>query len=170
MRKLPPIPPHKSIFGGEKRFTHKLRKYWDFLRYERSFPPEKDINPLDIVEIWLNCFILKANNSCSSDNFEFKYFGSNLIDVFGRDMTGFKTGQIELEEAGYFIDKYERVLATKRPINDEGQIEISEYKTLKYRQILLPLGDDEVNISAILGGMSYKIFDRKKRFTLFRKK
>jgi hypothetical protein len=167
---LPPLMPENALYGAEKRITVKLRKYWDFLREERAFPEEKEIMPQNISDAWQNCFVIKASNSCKSEDFEYKYFGADLKEIYKMDLTGKKAISIPIPEAAHFIEKYEQVLAFKRPVIDEGEITISKDEVIKYRQILLPFGEGGVNITAILGGMSYKTFETKKRFSLFGKK
>jgi len=62
-------------------------------------------------------------------------------------------------EAVHLAEKYEKVLATKLPVYDSGELHLENGKTVLYRQILLPLGENGITITAILGGISYKIAD-----------
>ncbi len=154
---------NNNLAGFEKRITIRLKKYWDFLCNERPFPKENEVNPKDLEDIWSNCFIVKANNSFKKEDYQYKYLGTNIIKAYGADFTGRKVTAIAAPEAGHLAEAYEHVLAYKRPVTDEGEIHISKNETVKYRQILLPLGDDGVNITAILGGMSYKVVKNEKR-------
>lgn len=163
----PPLMPDNELYGSEKRITVKLKKYWNFLRDERPFPSEIEIVPSNIADVWPSCFVIKASNNERTEDFEYKYFGKNLAEVFVTDLTGSKAIAIKIPEARHFIEKYEQVLAYKRPVMDEGEITLSETQIIKYRQILLPFGDDGINVTSILGGMSYKVFEKKKRFSFF---
>lgn len=167
MTKPPAIVDPSTLLGSEKRITKRLRKYWDILREERQFPSESDINPSDIVDIWGNCFIVKADNNCKREDYKYKYIGENIIKAYGADLTGFDVGKMAAPEADHLAAEYEHVLAYKRPVVDEGEIHLNKDTLVKYRQILLPIGDDGVNITAILGGMSYKIEKSKKKSLLF---
>lgn len=157
-------------FRPEKRITAILKKYWDDLLNGRRFPAENEVKSSDLADIWDNCFIVKADNSSKKDDYQYTYLGQNIIKAYGKDLTGLniKSSTLAAPEASHLANEYERVLALKRPVMDTGEMNISKDEVLKYRQILLPLGDDGVNITAILGGMSYKVDKREKRFFFLR--
>lgn len=163
----PPALPIAPLTGSDKRVTVQLRKYWDFLKEERAFPAESEINQRELANIWANCFIVKADNSCKTEDYEYKYLGENIVKAYGADITGLKINSLAAPEAPHLAEKYENVLALKRPVLDEGEITLSKTSVIKYRQILLPLGDDGININAILGGMSYKIDQKEKKSFFF---
>ena len=154
---VPTIFPNIVNLESERRITTIMKKYWNFLRKERSFPAEREINPKDISQIWDNCFIVQADNFCRKEDYKYKYLGQNIVRACGSDLTGLNVSNIATTEASRLADKYEQVLASKMPVIDEGEIKISGKEIIKYRQILLPVGDGGVNITAIFGGMSYKI-------------
>ena len=110
------------------------------------------------------CLINKNN-----EDYKYKYLGTNIIKAYGEDLTGLNVNRMAAPEAGHLAEKYETVLALKRPVIDEGEITLSKIEVIKYRQILLPFGDDGINISSIFGGMSYKVEkgDAKKSFFSF---
>lgn len=153
-------------FRVEKRITVILKQHWDGLLNERRFPAENDINKEALGEVWRNCFIVEASNASRKEDYKYKYLGENIIKAYGRDLTGLNI-KLATPEASHLAREYERVLALKRPVIDTGEINISKDEVIKYRQILLPLGDDGVNINAIWGGMSYKVDKREKRFFFF---
>ncbi len=157
----------KPDYKDEKRVTVKLQKYWDYIRKDIPFASERSIQPSEMESIWENCFIVKADNSCKKEDYQFKYLGQNIIKAYGEDLTGKTLAKIVATEASHLADKYELVLARKRPVANEGELHISKTAVMKYRQILLPLGDDGVNITAILGGMSYKIVENEKKQPFF---
>jgi hypothetical protein len=144
----------------DKRITVVLRKYWDYLREERAFPSEREINPAEIEYIWDNCFIVEAHNNSRKEDYIYKYIGRKIIDAYGEDLTGMAVGKMVAPEAGHLADEYEKVLGIKRPVFDEGTLKAPNNGVIKYRQILLPLGENGIKITAILGGMSYKVFDK----------
>jgi len=160
---LPPLPPILPNFGAEMRITTRLKKYWDFLRGDKFFPSEKDIKPQEIESIWNNCFVVKADNSCRKEDYRYKHPGKDIIKAYGSDLTGLTVDSIASVEASHLADKYELVLARKTFVMHEDEFNTPNNEILKYRQILLPLGEDGVNITAILGGMSYKIVPQEKK-------
>jgi hypothetical protein len=146
--------------GSDKRVTEILKNYWDFLRENRSFPPEKEVQPKAIEKIWDNCFIVEANNLSRKEDYKYKYIGPKIITAYGQDLTGLTVENMASPEAGHLAEEYEKVLAIKRPVFDEGEFKTQDKKLIKYRQILLPLGENGISITAILGGMSSKVFDK----------
>lgn len=146
----------------DRRITNKLLHYWENLKDDRAFPSIRKINPKskEIADIWNSCFIVEASNKSRKEDYSYKYIGMNIIKAYGKDLTGFKVEDVATMEPGHLADVYEKVLATKRPYYDEGEIQAPGNRIIKYRQILLPLGNDGVNIDSILGGMSYKVFDQ----------
>lgn len=149
---------NKGNTPTDKRITVVLRKYWDYLREERAFPTEREINPAEIADIWENCFIVEANNNSRKEDYIYKYIGKKIIQAYGEDLTGMAVDKMVAPEAGHLAEEYEKVLGIKRPVLDEGTLKAPNKGVIKYRQILLPLGENGIKITAILGGMSYKVF------------
>lgn len=156
---LPPLTLDMHESGSEQRVTIRAKKYWQSLKDNLAFPSEMAINNDDIKEIWDNCFIVKANNETDPKNYKYKYIGKNLIDAYGQDLTDVNVGNIVSKQAERMVLDFEKVLATKSPVLDEAELKLENGQEIRYRQILLPLGENGVNITAILGGMSYKIYD-----------
>ena len=144
----------------ERRISGKLNRYWKKLSGQKPFPAEHDINPSDIEDMWDYCFIIKADNSCQKGDFEYKYLGQNISNAYRGELYQVNIDALINMNAGHLEHEYEKVLAWKRPVISNSETTIGMDKLLKYRQILLPLGDDGVNINAIIGCMSYRIFTK----------
>jgi hypothetical protein len=157
---LPPLTYDLSFNKSSRRITSILKDYWEYIKEQRSFPSLSEINKEEISEIWSNCFIVKADNSCySPDDYEYVSLGDNVKKAFGEDLTGMTIEQMQLPEAKHLAEKYEKVLATKLPVYDAGELSLENDQSVLYRQILLPLGENGITIKAIIGAMSYKISD-----------
>lgn len=157
---LPPLTYDLSFNQSSRRITSILKNYWNYVKEQRTFPSEDEIKQNDIPEIWDNCFIVRADNTCySTDDYKYIYMGQNVKKAFGEDLTGMTIEKMHAPEAVHLAQKYEKVLASKAPIYDSGQLHLDSGKTVLYRQILLPLGENGITIKAILGGISYKICD-----------
>jgi hypothetical protein len=116
----------------------------------------QNVRPEAISEIWANCFIVEASNNSKKEDYKYLYLGEKIIEAYGQDLTGMKVDALVCPQVEHLETEYEKVLAFKRPVEDEGELDVGG-RHIKYRQILLPLGDDGVNINAILGGFSYKV-------------
>ncbi len=156
---LPPLNIGNDSSGADRRITTILRNYWEYLRDDMSFPAENEVDPKAIAEIWESCFLVVANNLSKKEDYVYKYIGKKIIEAYGEDLTGLTVDSMVAPQAGHLAEEYEKVLSSKRAVFDEGEISGAGGKQVKYRQILLPLGKDGVNITAILGGMSYKVFE-----------
>lgn len=157
---IPPLTYDLSFNRSSRRITSVLKNYWEYVKDDRSFPSISEVQKHDIKNIWDNCFMVKADNSCMSpDDYQYIYLGENVKKAFGEDLTGMTIEKMHAPEVVHLAEKYEKVLATKLPVYDSGELHLENGKTVLYRQILLPLGENGITITSILGGISYKISD-----------
>jgi len=157
---LPPLTYDLGFNKSSRRITTILKGYWEYIKDDKSFPSMSDVHKSEIPEIWENCFLVKADNTCiSPDDYQYILMGENVKKAFGEDLTGMTIEKMHAPEAVHLAEKYEKVLATKLPVYDSGELHLENGKTVLYRQILLPLGENGISIDAILGGISYKISD-----------
>jgi len=155
---LPPLILERGQSAEGRRLTRILQEYWNTLRGDLSFPSEKDVQPKFIRSIWENCFVVEANNASRREDYKYKYLGKNIIAAYGQDLTGLAHNALISAEASLLADEFEKILAFKRPVFSEGMLHNQHKQEVRYRQVLLPLGENGIHITAILGGMSYKIF------------
>lgn len=142
----------------KERLTTILMNYWKAIKKEMAFPAEEDVNPAEIKDIWDCCFIVEANNFMMVKDFFYKYLGDGIRSAYLKDLSGHSLDHVVAPKIEKLASEYERVLATKAPVYQEGSIPLKNGKVIKFRQVLLPLGDDGVNITSIMGGFSYKIY------------
>ena len=157
---IPPLTFDLSFNKKSRRITTILKDYWEYTKHTRPFPTAGEVQKADLEEIWDNCFLVKADNSCvRPEDYEYIYLGKNVITAFGEDLTGMHIEDMHVPEASHLAEEYEKVLATKLPVYDSGELHLENGKTVLYRQILLPLGQNGITITSIIGGISYKISD-----------
>lgn len=147
--------------GYNRRITETLLRYWLQLRRGRYFPSEQDVNPEDIGSLWDNCFLVHISSKPTEnqDYYKYTYLGGNLIHVYDGDIT--EEGVCKSLVSPFtkkVSEKFDEVFETKRPVYDESEFTNSNNIIIKYRQILLPLGDNDDNVNYILGGMKWKSF------------
>jgi len=145
---------------AEKRLTTTLKQYWDRVRKDNPFPVESWLDPEAVNDIWDSCFIVEANNDTQEGDYFYKYIGDSIQQAYSSELSDVEFDNIVSTQASHLASEYEKVLAMKAPIYYEGEIDIDKNRIMKYRQILLPLGKDGVNIQSIMGGFSYKIYDK----------
>lgn len=140
----------------EHRITLRLLAYWEKLRRGRDMPLEQDIVPDDIKDLWGNCFIVRIKDSCPP-NYQFAHMGDAVARVYRGALCEDNPESFICPDGVYLSGRYEDMLNTAKPIIDEGEFHNSHGELIKYRQCLLPLGENG-RITAIFGGMRYKIF------------
>lgn len=142
-------------FGGspyeERRTTVRLLAYWERIRRGRAMPAESEITPADLEDLWEHCFIVRID---ASGGQELHYMGPSLARALAEDMN--VSGPILLENSA---DKAwtDDMRANPRPILLEGEIANAKGRPARYRQCLLPLGENG-RLTAIFGAMRCKVF------------
>jgi hypothetical protein len=148
---------HYSKLAKERRISGRLTKYWAKLSDGRMFPAEIEINPSVISDMWDYCFIVKADNSCKKEDYQYRYLGQKITDAYKSELRGINIQTLVSTDPGNTDQEYEKVLAWKRPVINNSESTIGMNRVIRFRQVLLPLGDDGINITSILGCMSYRI-------------
>jgi len=144
-----------------ERLTTILKDYWDIVRKNNTFPVESVFDFRQVNDIWDSCFLVDANNQTTEEDYFYKHIGSEIKSAYKNELSNLELDRIVNTHASHLSREFEKVLTMKIPIYYEGEITIDENRIMKYRQILLPLGKDDISIQSIMGGFSYKIFYKK---------
>lgn len=138
---------------SEQRLTDELRNYWESLKQEKFLPNEAQINPDFIASIWPSCFLVKVKEG----GFAFEYLGDEIMQAYEKDEVSSEliAEQLYPEKPGITF-KFEEVVSKKEPVEYDGEFLDSQDMEIKFRKILLPIGDDE-KVTHILGGMRWKV-------------
>ncbi len=144
---------------NSKRLTDILFKHWNEVRGERIFPSRDKIDEFCLQKngVWDDIFIIDIFPLVQSNGYRFTYTGKNLGKEFSKNETGKFIKNIVAGFLETSSDKYNIVAEQKRPLQQEEVYTSPETGvTIKYRQILLPLGpDDDEPVDAIIGGMRF---------------
>ncbi len=146
-----------------RRITDKLLSYWNTMKGNRHYPEESDINPDDLGEVWDHCFVVQVEQNPEGEHsFSFSHLGPAIRKAYETELNEDFTLIIASPYAERLRHKYEEVIRTLSPVLDEGRCMTRsdltlEYRLVKYRQCLLPLGSTDGTVDAILGGMRCKV-------------
>mgnify|MGYP000551252641 CR=1 FL=1 len=140
----------------ERRITLRLIAYWERLRGDRTMPTEADIDPSDLQDLWGYCFLIHVKDIDKPD-YNYTYLGMEIEKAYQGELTDDDIGAVASPNASKLAGSYARVIETRKPLIDEGEFVNLRNETVKYRQCLLPLGEDN-KVDAIFGGMRFKIF------------
>lgn len=131
-----------------------LEKHWNDKRGEEAFPAEYEISENELDAIWQNCFIVRISDA----KFIYESFGESLIEAYSYNMQGEEVvDDVLYPESPPLAHKLIEVLNSKEPLTYDGALINKENIDIKFRKILVPLGE-EGRITHILGGMIWRPF------------
>lgn len=139
-----------------RRITDTLEEYWNKLRGSRSFPLEGEIEPGKLKDIWDSCFLVKVEDF-DRDHYKYTYMGQELINAYGDDLSAEEVNVLVAPNKKRMLEKVKEVILSGAPVADESEFVNAKSVTVKYRQIFLPLGEDE-RVEYVLGGMRWRGF------------
>ncbi len=148
---------HKSELASEGRITNIILTHWYDIRKDKVLPSEKDIDPNILEPILDNCFLIKTKELRTLEQHRYIYIGKNILDAYGSRVTSPKDYD-DIDPLSH-KNKFEEVLKYCKPIIDEGEFINKDGLLVKYRQCIVPLGEDRNNIESIFGGMRFKVFN-----------
>lgn len=140
------------VSATERRLTLQLLSYWERLRGSRSIPRESDINPDELNELWDDCFLIHASD-LKQDDYNFVYLGDNIR----MSMSGGTSECSPNLTIKRLVPSISKVLNSVAPVIEEGELINDLNQLVKYRQCLLPLGEDN-KVLAVFGGMRCKVY------------
>ena len=143
----------------ERRITVRLLSYWEKLRRGRAMPTEQDLDPDHIEDLWDHCFLLHSKQLANPD-YHYTYFGSEIKKAYQGDLSDVQMAGVLSPNALHITACFQKIIATHKPLVDEGEFRNLKGDVVKYRQCMLPMGDGD-QVHAIFGGMRYKIFSSK---------
>lgn len=134
----------------ERRLVLRLLSYWREIAGERDMPRPSSVDGSKIVDMWGHCFTLELRGPTEP---VFGYIGEHHIaklpgNLVGQGVSSAGSDTLLGQAASY----HRQVLARGIPITLGGQFVNPEGRTVLYRSILLPLGEDGGRITALLGG------------------
>jgi hypothetical protein len=142
--------------ANERRLTLRLLAYWEKLRKDRSMPPESDINPDDLEGLWDHCFLVHVRD-LGKPGYHYTYLGAAISKAYRGSLDDTDANGLVSPNAAKMQAHYRTVIENRKPLLDEGEFHNLSGQLVKYRQCLLPLGEDGA-VAAIFGGMRCKIF------------
>lgn len=141
----------------ERRITEQLILHWHQCRNGNEYPTLKDIDLPSLEHLWDDCLLVKIEDmEQNPSTYFFEHIGKNVLAISGviEDM---ERSLLYIKE--HLSSKYHFVFEQKRPHVEESELYDLKDNLVKYRQILLPIGNSGEEITYILIGLRHKIFD-----------
>lgn len=141
----------------ERRITVRLIAYWEKLRKQNLMPSEADLDPDDLQDLWDYCFLIRVKDLDKTD-YNYTYLGKSILRAYLGDLVYDNNEHtIASPNANSLAASYAKVIETRSPVVEEGEFMNLHNDVVKFRQCLLPLGENG-NVDAIFGGMRFKVF------------
>jgi hypothetical protein len=146
----------ETFSGVERRITLRLLSYWERLRKGRDMPALSDVRPEDIGDLWQNCFLIHINNFKKND-YRYTYIGDRIVEAYRGELSKDDGGMLVSPDVLKLAKPLAEVIATRRPVIVEGEMQTALGQPVRYRQCFLPLGSGS-RVEGVLGGMRYRVF------------
>jgi len=127
----------------ERRLVERVLRHWTKTVHARGFPRHDEIDPWMLGEDWANCLVIAVEEPV-----ELSYF----VGV-GKNLAVALCSSTSLP--GVLLSRLPRVLSERRCLIIEGGATLRGARIL-HRSALLPLSEDGVTISHVLGAASYR--------------
>lgn len=139
------------------RITDTIIDHWDEIRGDRKFPSEDSLDLKCLSGVIDSCCLVQTRD-IGGGAYNYSYLGKKIVEAYGRDLTRQSHRLLTAPQANHLQAVYEQIIRRKEPIIDDGEFKNLSGQTVKYRQVLVPLGDSDDKVESILCGMRYKIF------------
>ena len=140
----------ESALAKDRRLVSRLLQYCRTIADEAGVVRLNDINPDQFSDFKAECFVLDISGS--QDSPRFHTVGAAFQDSDGQDFTGKNVAEVPQDcllfhAAGYVS----RVLKKPAPLSLGGQFRQGDGRIMIYRSVLVPLRDQNNNITHMIG-------------------
>lgn len=143
----------------ERRFVIRLFDYWHLVRGDRPFPRLADVNFNDLGKDAASCMVVDLAGGAEHATFirvGLRLKPDGWPDARGRRVIDCPEGSLLHELLRGLPDSVTR----RAPVSRGGEFRLRGRLALG-RSILLPLAEDGVHMSHVLGGINYKFLEEK---------
>ncbi len=137
----------------KRRITEQLMEYWTQLEKEGPLPSIQALDPGQLQHCWSDCFIVEIIPDHTepfgrNHRHDYQFLGESLRDLFSGDLSSASV----LSITDMLAYCYHDVVQKKAPRTDEYELTTITQEQIKYRRILLPMGDASGAVTHVLGG------------------
>jgi hypothetical protein len=146
---------HPLADTKERRFPMVLVRHWDRWRADRPFPSEQALDPDVLGEKWRYCFLVQVRDILNVRDYNYTYLGEGIIRAYQDGEVDGEYATMVGMNASKLTHSFTRVMETRAPVLEEGEFYTLKGRRVRYRQCMLPLGEDGQAVDAIFGGISF---------------
>jgi hypothetical protein len=126
-----------------------LYAYWERKRAGRSMPSRADIQPVEIARLMPHVFIVDV---AEDGGLTYRLFGTALVALFGREMTGRPLGDgLAADAADEARARYRLVIRDRKPYFHVARLVEPCNDFSEVERLLLPLSPNDVRIDMVIG-------------------
>ena len=145
-----------------RRVTEQLLEYWTSIKGDKKYPSLGDVDEKKLAKIWNDSFVVEVFPLVFGYGHRFLHKGKNLSEEFTYDISGHFIKNTIIDFLENSNDQYVKIIESGEIIHTEKVFDIKGH-AVKFRQILLPLGDEESGVvDAVLGAMRFVAIDANK--------
>jgi len=127
-----------------------LYAYWDRKRAGRSMPARADIRPVEIAGLMPQVFIVEAAGE--GGEMIYRLFGTFLVALFGREMTGRPMAEgLPAEAAEESRARYRTVIRDRRPLYHQAPLCEPRNNYTEVERLILPLSPNDIRVDMMIG-------------------
>jgi len=132
-------------------YVRALHAYWDARRGSRPMPARRDLDPpLDIPLLLPHLFLVDVGAGGAS--LTYRLFGTGMVRLFGRDLTGLPVGDGTLvEHLPEVQTRYARVVKSRTPFYHRARLYERTNDYARVERLILPLSTDGLAVDMLLG-------------------
>lgn len=109
-----------------------------------------DIDPTEIAPLMPRIFIIDAGRE--DGKLAYRLFGTALVSLFGREMTGRAVGErLPTEAAEEALAHYRGVIRDRHPLYHEARLREPSNDYTDVERLLLPLSPDDIRFDMVMG-------------------
>jgi hypothetical protein len=123
-----------------------------------QLPRRSDINPLDLSQVWEDCFVLRLTMIDGLPSLMCEYIGVHLVESYGQDYSGQSAALDAIgRHSESLLGRVLQAVHTREPVMEEGQAAPrragtdNKERPVKYRLALFPLSEDGQHVTHVLG-------------------
>jgi len=141
----------------ESSKLRQLYDFWDGQRAGRLAPQRADIDPLvlprDLIGQVFLYEVERAEPDGPPQDYLMRLFGTYLVEMFGRDLTGLRFDQIfQGPDAPAIRAEYDHAASSAEPVCSSLHGGWAGRSYRRYERLLLPLSEDDRRIDRLFGG------------------
>lgn len=145
---------------SERRLVNRLKNYWDMLRGESDIPNFAKFNSAQIADMWQNCMSFSVTLTAGRKKmYQCNFVGENVSAGFGKDLKDryVSSHDKRILPGANLTEAMDDAVDNRLFVLSAGQFVNFQNKIVKYRDCIMPFGDDN-NVTNVVVGISWKAF------------